>query len=149
MGGMLEISYKNYWRNGLTPRNWKVPELKWWLCRGDPNKSVWWEREGHLWDALCFQPGSGARQVWDPSGIAACVDRWEGKCTVYSHTIVPHPRADLRGNKRPHIEILTAFRETHEHSSNICTVFPYWKKSRGVLSVYYTSLKDSKCDPGY
>lgn len=63
--------------------------------------------------------------------------------------IVPHPRADLRGNKRPHIERLAAFKETHEHSSNSCTVFPYWKKSRGVFSVYYTFFKVSKCDPGY
>lgn len=63
--------------------------------------------------------------------------------------IVSRPRADLRGNKRPYIEILTAFKEAHKHSSNICTVFPCWKKSRGVLSVYYTFLKRSKCDPGY
>lgn len=142
---MLETSYKNSWENGRAPRNWQIPKLQWWLCRENLSEAE--ERGGHLGDAL------PPAQLWCRGGIPLELQPvWmeEKRNVQLIHIpIVSHPRADLRENKRPHIEILTAFKETHEHSSNICTVFPYWKKSRGVLSVYYTFLKGSKCDPGY
>lgn len=143
---MLEISYKNSWKNGRTPRNWKVLKLKWWLCREELSEAAWWERGGHLGDVVCLQPGCGAGIHLGLQPV--CIGE-EKNVQLIHIPMVSHPRADSRGNKRPHIEILPAFKETLEHSSNICTVFPYWKKSRGVLSVYYTFLKDSKCDPGY
>lgn len=103
-------------------------------------------KEEVTWGCSLLQPGCGAGTHL---GLQPVGTEEKTNAQLIHIPTVSHPRADLRGNKRPHIETLTEFKETLEHSSNICTVFPYRKKSRGVLSVYYTFLKDSKCDPGY
>lgn len=106
--------------------------MQWWLCREDLDQEPGGkDRAGHLRAAGC-----PAQPAVDPAGTAA-----GGGVRAQMHRLftpmVPHPRAGLRGNKRPHIEILTAFKEIHKHSSNICSLPLLEEKQRGFISILY------------
>lgn len=160
---MLENSYKKSWKNEQTPRSGKYPKFKWWFHRGDLNRSGWKRKVTcRLWAAPALQgsipstrlrPGDVGQWAVTPISCPGGL-QWMGihKKTnlhfIYVFT-VSHPRADLGENKRPHFRYSLHLRKKKEYGSNICAVLPLWKKSRGVLSVCYTFLKDSKCNPGY